>query len=452
MSQPIELQDQAPLEESKQRTWGKRLNRWLGGNPASDPAASSAFSALALRRLHRELRHCFEAPLTDQEATGYARALMDRYLRSEDEIRVVLLRAVALEAARFDASGADLSELMDSARIRFFKRFNALSEGLGFLVQLRADMLLHRKSVAALEPLAADLGSLLTAWFDVGFLDLRPITWDSPASLLEKLMRYEAVHQISSWTDLRNRLDSDRQCYAFFHPRLPNEPLIFVEIAILEHLAKDIGSLLDEAAPLENLDKVKWAVFYSISNTQAGLRGVSFGNFLLKRVIDAVRQKFPKLERFATLSPIPGFAHWVRQRVSSEIDAMIGSRFARQLKDLAGGPLSLAGGDVAAWLARDDDRAEAESARRELGERLCAHYLARRFQDDEPLDAVARFHLGNGACIERINWRADQSEKGKRESFGVMVNYRYVVADLDENLVRLKAGEPRTGRAVSRLL
>jgi malonyl-CoA decarboxylase len=265
-------------------------------------------------------------------------------------------------------------------------------------------------------------------------------------------MRYEAVHEIASWNDLRNRLDSDRQCYAFFHPQLPNEPLIFVEIALLEHLAGDVGELLDEHAPLENLEKVRWAVFYSISNTQPGLRGVSFGNFLLKRVIEAVRERFPKLERFATLSPMPGFADWVKQRVAEEIAGIIGMRLVRQLSELPGGPLSLAGGDVAAWLGFDGERSETLAARRELGERLAAHYLARSFQNRQPFDSVARFHLGNGARIERINWRADRSEKGMRESFGMMVNYRYVVADLDENLIHLQSGEPRVGRAVGRYL
>jgi malonyl-CoA decarboxylase len=452
MPEPIELQDESAVDREPTQNWGQRLNRWMGRKPAAQPLARVPISALALRRLHRELRHCFLARLTDQEAGNHARALMQRYLQSTEEERVVLLRAMALEAARFEPSAADLSELMDGERIRFFKRFNALPEGLGFLVQLRADMLREKKSIASLEPLTADLGSLFAAWFDVGFLDLRPITWDSPASLLEKLMRYEAVHQITSWNDLRNRLDSDRQCYAFFHPRLPNEPLIFVEIALLEELASDIGSLLDEGAPLENLERVKWAVFYSISNTQAGLRGVNFGHFLLKRVIDAVQERFPKLERFATLSPIPGFAQWVKTRREAEVIAIAGNRLVRHLAEIQGGPLSLAGGDVAAWLGPEDERAEIKALRRDLGERLAAHYLARGFENEQPLDGVARFHLGNGACIERINWRADRSEKGLRESFGMMVNYRYVMEDLDENLVRLKSGEPRIGRAVGRLL
>ena len=456
MPQPIEFQDQSHQDEKPQGEprphRGRRVNRWLGGSLAAGDGPGQSLSGLALRRLHRELRHCFEARITDHEASRHARALMQRYLGANEIERAVLLRAIALEAARFDVGGRGLTELLDSARVRFFKRFNALPEGLGFLVALRADMLRHQRALPALEPLAADLGSLFSAWFDVGFLDLRSITWDSPASLLEKLMRYEAVHRIDSWSDLRNRLDSDRQCYAFFHPQLPNEPLIFVEIALQETLAGDVGALLDESAPLENLEKVKWAVFYSISNTQVGLRGVNFGNFLLKRVIEAVRAEFPKLERFATLSPMPGFAPWVRAQSEAEVAAIAGSRLVRQLAQTAGGPLSLAGGDVANWLGGDDAADSATAVRRALGERLAAHYLARRFQAHQPLDGVARFHLGNGACLERINWRADRSEKGMRESFGMMVNYRYVLEDLDQNLQRLHDGEPRVGRAVARLL
>jgi malonyl-CoA decarboxylase len=298
-----------------------------------------------------------------------------------------------------------------------------------------------------------DLGSLLSAWFDVGFLELQRITWDSPASLLEKLIRYEAVHEIASWTDLRNRLDSDRRCYAFFHPRLPKEPLIFVEVAFLKELAGNVGALLNEAAPLEDLSRVRWAVFYSISNTQQGLRGVSFGNFLLKRVIEALRQEIPQLDRFATLSPMPGFVEWLSARREDEISDVLGSRSVRTLKADSAGPLSLAGDDLVAWLRQPGIDAENEGARRELGERLGASYLARSFnRAKQPLDPVARFHLGNGARIERLNWRADNSVKGMRESLGLMVNYQYLIAELDDNLVRLAQGEPRLGRQVARLL
>jgi malonyl-CoA decarboxylase len=430
-----------------------RVGRWFSSSGGSSTGDAVALTPLEVRRMHRQLRKCFEASLADLESNALARELMERYLAGSAEVRLVMLRAMALEAVRHEHTGVDLTSMLESTRIRFFKRFNALPDGLAFLVKLRADMLAHRKAIDGLAQLELDLGSLLSAWFDVGFLELQRITWDSPASLLEKLMRYEAVHEIASWTDLRNRLDSDRRCYAFFHPRLPKEPLIFVEVAFLKELAGDVGALLNEAAPLEDLTRVRWAVFYSISNTQQGLRGVSFGNFLLKRVIEALRQDIPQLDRFATLSPIPGFVDWLSARRESEISEMLGNRSVRTLKAEPAGPASLAGDDLIAWLRQPGADSDREGARRELGERLGAYYLARSFnKSKQPLDPVARFHLGNGARIERLNWRADNSVKGIRESLGLMVNYQYLIAELDDNLVRLSQGEPRLGRSVSRLL
>ena len=429
-----------------------RVSRWFSSNPR--PGIDDiSISPLEVRRMHRQLRLCFEAALTDPESNALARALMERYLGGSAETRLVMLRAMALEAVRHEHTGQDLSSLLESARIRFFKRFNALPDGLAFLVKLRADMLLHRKSVEGLAQMELDLGSLLSAWFDVGFLELQRITWDSPASLLEKLMRYEAVHEIASWNDLRNRLDSDRRCYAFFHPRLPKEPLIFVEVAFLKELASDVRSLLNEEAPLEDLARVRWAVFYSISNTQTGLRGVSFGNFLLKRVIEALQLEIPQLDRFATLSPMPGFIEWLTQQRDADVAAILGQRASRTLRGESAGPLSLAGDDLIAWLKQDSGDVDTEAARRELGERLGAFYLARGFnRAGQPVDPVARFHLGNGARIERLNWRADRSVRGVRESLGLMVNYQYLLSDLDDNLNRLRDKEPRLGRQVSRLL
>lgn len=432
----------------------RRVGGWLGRRARESAAlVAEPLALITANRLARDLEHCFDAPLTDVNASARAREFMLRYLAADASARLVLLEAVAHEAARHEAARheahGDLAQLMESAGVRFLKRFNLLDGGLGFLVSFRADMLRQRKTVTGLDGLTADLGSLFSAWFDVGFLELRAITWDSPASLLEKLMRYEAVHPIKSWSDLRNRLDGDRLCYAFFHPRLPDEPLIFVEIALVEELSDRIGTLLDEAAPRADSARARWAVFYSISNTQFGLRGVSFGNFLLKRVIEAVRQRFPKLESFATLSPIPGFAAWARALVGADVERMLPSRLVRQLREEAALSGSLSGSTIAAWL---EDETLQSALQRETGERLAAHFLARAFGPEGPLDPVARFHLGNGARIERLNWRADQSHKAHRDSFGMMVNYRYVVGDLDDNRARLANGTPRVGRAVARLL
>ena len=238
--------------------------------------------------------------------------------------------------------------------------------------------------------------------------------------LLEKLIQYEAVHEIRSWADLKDRLDSDRRLYAFFHPRMPMEPLIFVEVALTDHLADSVQALLDEDAPLFDSRRADTAIFYSISNTQAGLRGVSFGNFLLKRVIDDLQRDFPKLRHFATLSPLPGFASWVKKNPQ----AIAGAGIELDAVQLAGGEWAQ---DAA--LARKTNAALAQLAARYLT-------LAKSGRGDgrQPLDPVARFHLGNGARLERINPLGDASPKGMQQSFGVMVNYLYDVNDLEHNV------------------
>jgi malonyl-CoA decarboxylase len=285
------------------------------------------------------------------------------------------------------------------------------------------------------------LESRLSAWFDVGFLELQRITWNSPAALLEKLIEYEAVHEIRSWTDLKNRLDSDRRLYAFFHPRMPAEPLIFVEVALTDHLAGNVQELLDEHAPVFDHRKADTAIFYSISNTQVGLRGVSFGNFLLKRVIDDLKRDFPKLNNFATLSPMPGLAAWLRKN-----PALLGElAIALPLDELSTG----------LW-ARDG---KSQRALRDPLTRLAARYLVSAKQgggeSGAPLDPVSRFHLGNGARIERLNFLADNSPKGFRQSFGLMVNYLYNLDDIEINLeafattgnVAMSAGLRRLARS-----
>jgi malonyl-CoA decarboxylase len=214
--------------------------------------------------------------------------------------------------AQWTAESA-LRNAMRSSRLRILTQFNTLPHGVKFLVDLRADLLRFVDKDAALRSLDRELESRLGAWFDVGFLELQRITWSSPAALLEKLIEYEAVHEIRSWSDLKNRLDSDRRCYAFFHPRMPMEPLIFVEVALTEHLADNVQTLLDEHAPVFDAQRANTAIFYSISNTQVGLRGVSFGNFLLKRVVDDLKRDYPRLVSFATLSPLPSFRRWAEK-------------------------------------------------------------------------------------------------------------------------------------------
>jgi malonyl-CoA decarboxylase len=254
--------------------------------------------------------------------------------------------------------------------------------------------------------------------------------------LLEKLIAYEAVHEIQSWRDLRNRLDSDRRCYAFFHPRMPDEPLIFVEIALVKDMADNIHGLLDESAPAFDPHAAQAAIFYSISNTQVGLKGVSFGGFLIKRVAEMLAADFSKLKVFATLSPVPGFRRWLDTEAKRKAPDFFGRQERERLCEEADAK------DPHEGLARIMLRgfaAEAhppESVKPTLM-RLCAHYLVEAKdgpqEEARPLDPVARFHLGNGARLERVNWLADTSARGIKQSAGLMVNYLYKLDEIEDN-------------------
>ena len=460
----VDMKIPASVPESS-GTLLSRLGKWWTrkGDVSIKGDAPAAAKVVALspregRRMREQLRRCFDARLTDVAANEAAREWRDRYAAADADTRqamLAVLAEVAAEAGGSDAarSGASqLTQALSHARIRFFKRLNGLAAGGGlrFLLQLRVDMLRARKQIPALKPLDEDLEGLFSNWFDVGLLELRRISWDSPASLLEKLIIYEAVHEIASWADLRNRLDSDRRCYAFFHPRLPDEPLIFVEVAFVPDMAGNVQTLLDEAAPLEDLKKVRWAIFYSISNTQTGLRGVSFGNFLLKRVIEEIQNEFPKLKQFATLSPIPGFADWLRKQSAAQLDDVFSVRALVRYRQVRG--KEAAGQDWLAWLQSDEGDAEQAAARQAVGIALAAHYLVKVRDGTLPVDPVARFHLGNGAQMERLNWQADASKKGRAQSCGMMVNYLYELDALDDNLAQLGEGSPRIGRGIAKLL
>ncbi|MFA5521744.1 MAG: malonyl-CoA decarboxylase family protein [Castellaniella sp.] len=401
----------------------RRLSRWLDRDrwpSAGDTAA------------------LFTARLTDVAANRTARSWAVRYLEGDEDQRRRLLAGLAEASARL--------EPRDDAGLRLFRRLYAQAESLQLLVELRADMLRWRNQVAGLVMLESELAGLLSSWFDVGMLELRRISWDSPASLLEKLIRFEAVHEIQSWEDLRNRVADHRRCYAFFHPRMEGVPLIFVEVAFTEQMADNVQALLDPEAPLSDPGKMRWAIFYSISNTQSGLRGISFGNFLLKRVVEELLREFPRLKSFATLSPMPGFSAWLARQDAEAMLALLSDKADRQLT----GEEQLSGRD---WLDRlngvleapADDKAS--EALQRTGLRLAARYL-KTMKNDKPLDVVARFHLGNGARIERLNWAADTSPKGQQQSCAMMANYLYDLDELDENLAQLAQGKVRTGRAL----
>ncbi len=338
------------------------------------------------------------------------------------------LQEAADPAARAGAT-ASLRRALEPPRQKLLRQFTSIPNGVKFLVDLRATLRQMNDS-PALHALEFDLHGLLASWFDIGFLELRRIDWSSPASLLERLVGYEAVHSIRSWRDLKNRLDSDRRCYAFFHPRMPDEPLIFVEVALVQGLAESVQNLLDEKAPLLDPRTVDSAIFYSISNCQRGLSGISFGNFLIKRVVDELKHEFSNLHTFATLSPVPGFRRWLADLLASGPEGLFSTEEAASLRTAAPAdrPAAETGSAaLVAILARRGwwrDPAMLHAAEPVL-RRLCARYLLTESNGTRALDSVAHFHLSNGARLERINLLADISERGVKEGATLMVNYLY---------------------------
>ncbi|TMK35926.1 MAG: malonyl-CoA decarboxylase [Alphaproteobacteria bacterium] len=344
------------------------------------------------------------------------------------------LAAVDTTAERIAAERALRAALLPP-RVTLLRQFNALPEGVKFLVDRRAELIAIANGDLVLRGLADDLRDLLANWFDIGFLELQRITWDAPASLLEKLMAYEAVHEIRGWTDLKNRLEADRRCFAFFHPRMPDEPLIFVEVALVSGIAGNIETLLDETAPMGNPQTADTAIFYSISNCQRGLVGISFGDFLIKRVVDALAAELPRLKTFATLSPLPAFRAWLV--AEAEQGPLLLPSEAKTVEVVSAG-MDAAGADDA--LLRLLDRPEwvddlrIAAALREPLLRLAARYLLHaRAPSGRALDPVAHFHLSNGARVEQLDWLGDRSPKGLQQSAGIMVNYLYRLGDIEAN-------------------
>lgn len=338
----------------------------------------------------------------------------------------------AADAAAYAAAARELRQVLEAPRIKFLRQFSTLGEGIKFLTDLRADAYRLAKKDAALSPLDGELRDLLASWFDIGILELRRITWESPAAVLEKLIEYEAVHEIRSWADLKNRLDSDRRCFAFFHPRMRNEPLIFIEVALVEGMADNVQRLLDESAPHQDPRQADTAIFYSISNAQKGLAGVSFGGFLIKRVVDDLAHDFPNLKIFATLSPIPGFMGWLKEEIAAG-KPLLAMPEANEIAALA----QSNDGDTALLAILADPGWPADPAKSEVLKpallRLCTHYLLNERRGNQARDRVEHFHLSNGARVERLNWLADSSPKGLAQSAGIMVNYRYRQDEIDAN-------------------
>ena len=420
-----------------------------------------------------QMRACLASRGGEVSARNRAAKLGESYLAADAQGRLAFLRdlasfdadseAITQAAARLaeasDAAGraaatAALRRALEPPRLRLLTQFTTIPDGVKFLVDLRAELLALRDTDAALAGLEADLRTLLAAWFDIGFLDLRRIDWNAPAALLEKLVGYEAVHEIRGWRDLKNRLDSDRRCYAFFHPRMPSEPLIFVEVALVQGLAGSVQELLDQRAPVLDPKEADTAIFYSISNCQRGLAGISFGNFLIKRVVEELSAEFRNLRSFATLSPIPGFRRWLDSVIAKNPPDLLREGEAAVL--LAAVPESESGtGALGVLLARRGWARDAAAARllEPVLLRLCAHFLLHEGRGKRAADPVAHFHLSNGARIERLCPLADTSEKGLKESAALMVNYLYDPARIEQcHEDYAGEGKRNSAQAIRRLL
>ncbi len=402
---------------------------------------------------------CEELLSSRGEASGVARAreILSRYGELTTGPRIAFFEALAerfgpaparMEAAiaawraqPSDLTVAEVHAASEPRRQELFRRLNLAPGGTAALVHMREqlmDALDHRDDLAAVDE---DFVHLFSSWFNRGFLVLRHIDWSTPAIVLEKIIRYEAVHEISDWEDLRRRIDPpDRRCYAFFHPALIDEPLIFVEVALARDIPDAIAPILATGREVAEPDKTRTAAFYSISNCQRGLAGVSFGSFLIKQVVEEICRELPKLSTFVTLSPVTNFATWLAKERAGQSTAAL-SEADRAL---------LAALDDPNWWRNEETASRLQDP---LMRAAAWYFLRARDRRGLPVDAVARFHLGNGARLERINWLADTSDKAMAQAYGLMVNYQYDLDDIENN--HEAYAETRTvaaSHAVQRLL
>jgi malonyl-CoA decarboxylase len=365
--------------------------------------------------------------------------------------RAVLASATAYAERPSADTLIRLTASAEPPRQELLRRLNRAPGGTASIVRMRHALLSRLSRQPELRAVEHDLLHLLSSWFNPGFLELRRVDWNSPAQLLEQIIRHEAVHAIDGWDDLRRRLQPDRRCFGFFHPQLPQEPLIFVEVALLPAMPDAIAPLIDKkATPLATTDKFRVAAFYSISNCQPGLRGVSLGNFLIKRVADELQREFPALRTFCTLSPIPGLAGWLARTDDPGALDGLKTAAAQRVREARALLLPQAGKD---WSGlADPTRLQAmDEPEREALLRLCAAYLQHASTRPEG-DPVARFHLDNGARLERLNWQADLSKKGLKQSFGLMVNYLYDLRRVEAQHEAFTQGEVAHSRAVASLI
>lgn len=366
-----------------------------------------------------------------QALSGDARAEFFSMLAEEfsPDPQQVLEQAQRYAETRSAESMVRLFHLAEPPRQELLRRINRAPNGAATLLAIRADLLRELKRRPKLQAVEADFHHLLGSWFNPGFLNLARVDWSSPARLLEQIIQHEAVHAIRDWNDLRRRLQSDRRCFAFLHPALPEDLLIFVEVALLNAMPDSIAPLIDGNDVDPHPERARHAVFYSISNCQPGLRGVSLGNFLIKQVCETLKSEFPRLARFCTLSPMPGFAAWLRH--GAPFDAGRLPKGAGERVERARDLLRSAFGES----LEPPGLAALEGAGKPVREallRMGGAYLLLTRNDDAASDPVAKFHLDNGARVERINFLANRSARGLRESCGLMVNYVYDLRAIEQ--------------------
>lgn len=369
--------------------------------------------------ISREILRSYKK-LNEPEKTDFFELLLSEFSADQDKT------INAANAYVSDPNHLNLNKLLSASqpsRLNLIMRLNQAPDATRDLVEMRADLLTRLREAPELRFVDREFVHLFTSWFSRGFLDLKSIDWNTPAAILEKLIKYEAVHGMAGWEDLRKRINpEDRRIFAFFHPRLGDEPLIFVEVALMGEVPSTIDSVLgsndSELATLD-IKRANTAVFYSISNCQKGLRGIPLGNFLIKHVVEELRTEYPNLKNFVTLSPVPSFRKWAAAALRGEGDF--------QLPPAARKALEMA--------SRDGWQEDAQTIR-DIGETLmpmAAWYLCNGNSERQTIDPVARFHLGNGARLDRVNWAADKSQNGMGGSFGIMVNYRYQLDEIESN-------------------
>lgn len=416
----------------------------------------------AIKRLISERGESNALSMADDVVNNYRKLGKDQHVsfftllfeKLNPQADAVLKAAQNFAADSSARNYIQLQKASESPRQEFFRRLNRASQGTAAVVQMRRDLLQLLDKKPELAAVDFDMRHLLSSWFNPGFLKMHRVDWKSPADVLEKLIQHEAVHAIDGWDDLRRRLQPDRRCFAFFHPQLPSEPLIFVEVALLPEIPTMITPLVDKKADtVDQPSQYKVAAFYSISNCESGLRGVSMGNFLIKRVAEQLHAEFPGIKTFVTLSPIPGLMDWVAAGANLG-EGVPAERLKPNLKAARDTALAVLNLDNQSWSERltsgwHPDLAPEKEKAALLS--LASMYLG-LVSAGRQGNPVAKFHLGNGAKLHLVNWAGDLSRKGLRQSAGLMVNYLYDLGSVEDNHERFANGEIVYSRAVGRLM